>query len=248
MLADCYEDCIRSIEAGGGRALAFKPNIAFFARFGAPGLGLLQNVLRHARRQAPQTPIILDFKRGDIGNSNRGYVVEAIEHFGADGITLNPYLGMEANAPFLALENTMLFFLCRTSNPGAGEFQDRKVLLETGEEARAFDGPVGSNAPLYQLVAHNIASKWNTRGNCGLVVGATFPGELAQVRALVGALPILSPGVGTQGGTVAATMQSGATADGRGIIVNAASGIMYAADPVEAFRALDAQAVAALTA
>lgn len=248
ILMDCFHHCVWSIEAGGNRALAFKPNIAFFARFGAQGLGLLQSILRHARLHAPNTPIVLDFKRGDIGNTNRGYVEEAIEYFGADGITLNPYLGMEANEPFLALENTMLFFLCRTSNPGAGEFQDRKVVLESGEEARAFDGPMGSTVPLYQLVAHNIATKWNTRGNCGLVVGATYPGELAQVRGLVGDLPILAPGVGTQGGDVATTVKNGIVPDGRGLIINASSGIMYAADPAEAFRTLDEQAVAALAA
>ena len=156
--------------------------------------------------------MILDAKRGDIGSTAQQYATEAFERFGADAVTLNPYMGRDSAAPFLQYNDRGCVFLCHTSNPGARDFQELLV-----------DG-----APLYQHIARTIAGEWNADGNCALVVGATFPEELKVIRGLVGDMPLLIPGVGAQGGDVEAVVRNGRTADGTGLMINSSRGILYA--------------------
>ena len=157
-------------------------------------------------------PVILDAKRGDIGSTAERYAVEAFDRFGADAVTLNPYMGRDSAEPFLRRNDRGCIFLCHTSNPGARDFQELDV-----------DG-----RPLYQHIAQAIARDWNADGNCALVVGATFPEELKVIRGLVGDMPLLIPGVGAQGGDVEAVVRQGATADGTGLVINSSRGILYA--------------------
>ena len=152
---------------------AYKPNAAFYEAHGGEGIGALQRTIADIHVIAPDVPVILDAKRADIGNTNAGYVDAAFGFLGADAITVHPYLGAEALQPFLARAEKGVIVLCRTSNPGAGEFQDLSV---NGE-------------PLYRFVARRVASEWNKNGNCSLVVGATYPDELREVRGLVGDMP-----------------------------------------------------------
>lgn len=193
---------------------AFKPNIAFYEAQGAHGMEALRETVKLIKWNYPDIPVILDAKRADIGNTNNGYVQLAFEVLGVDAITVHPYLGKEALKPFLDRKDKGIFVLARTSNPGAGEFQD----LLVGEE------------PLYKVVAKNIAASWNGNGNCGLVVGATYPRELAEIRAVVGNLPILIPGIGAQGGEVEATVKAGQDIRGMGIIINSSRGIIFASN------------------
>ncbi len=164
---------------------------------------------------APDVPVILDAKDMDIGNTNTGYVRMAFEYCQADAITINPYLGMEAAQPFLDQKDKGIIVLCRTSNKGSGEFQD--LLIK-------------SDMPLYQYVASRVAKYWNKNGNCALVVGATYPNELAQVRRIVGDMPILIPGIGVQGGDVEATVKAGRDSRGQGMIINASRSIIFASN------------------
>jgi orotidine-5'-phosphate decarboxylase len=201
-------------------ALAYKPNIAFYS--GDEGgylLRELQRTVEAIRALAPEVPIILDAKRADIGNTNRGYVEEAFKEFDADAVTVNPYFGMEAMKPFLDCADKGIIILCKTSNPGAGEFQDLPVSMGDGHITR----------PLYQVVASQVAQKWNYNQNCALVVGATYPEELAQVRRIVGDdMWLLVPGFGKQGGDVEKAVRAGINSRGRGIISNSSSGIIFA--------------------
>ncbi len=216
--------CTAIVDATADLACAFKPNAAFFERFGAPGLAALGAVLRHIRAAAPDVPVIYDAKRGDIGSTNAGYVEDAFDRLGADAITVHPYLGRESLGPFLGRADRGTIVLVRTSNPGGGEFQDLDVAGE----------------PLYRAVARRVADHWNGKNNCAVVVGATYPAELAAVRAIVGDMPILIPGVGAQGGDVRLTVRAGRDARGRGMIVNSSRGIVYASqgdDFAEAARA-----------
>lgn len=206
------------VEAAAETALAFKPNIAFYASHGPDGLAGLKDIIKFIHQRYPQIPVILDAKRADIGSTNHGYVQEAFEYFDADAITLHPFLGAEALRPFLDHERKGLFILCRTSNPGAGEFQDLRVEVDIG------------SMPLYQVVARRVATDWNENDNCGLVVGATYPDELAEVRQLVGDMPILIPGIGTQGGDLEATVKAGANNKGQGMIINSSRGIIFASN------------------
>jgi orotidine-5'-phosphate decarboxylase len=191
---------------------AFKPNSAFYEAHGDEGWNALRETIGYINEQAPDVPVILDAKRADIGNTNRGYVESAFEHLRADAITVHPYLGSEAIAPFLERREKGIIVLCRTSNPGAKELQD----LNVGSE------------PLYKVVARLVAEKWNSNGNCGLVVGATYPGELAEIRALAGAMPILIPGVGAQGGDLEKSVSAGKDAQGRGFMLAISRAIIYA--------------------
>ncbi len=204
--------CTAIVDATADLACAFKPNAAFFERFGAPGIAALGDVMRHIRIAAPDVPVIYDAKRGDIGSTNAGYVEDAFDRLDADSITVHPYLGRESMAPFLARTERGIIVLVRTSNPGGGEFQD----LQVGGE------------PLYRVVARRVADHWNGNGNCAVVVGATYPEELAAVRVIVGDMPILIPGVGAQGGDVRLTVEAGRDARGRGMIINSSRGIIYA--------------------
>ena len=203
--------CRDIVDATAEFACAFKPQIAYFAAHNG-GEAALQRLIAHIIGAHPDVPVILDAKRGDIGSTAEQYAVEAFDRFGADAVTLNPYMGRDSADPFLQRNERGCVFLCHTSNPGARDFQELLV-----------DG-----APLYQHVARTIASEWNADGNCALVVGATFPQELKLIRGIVGDMPLLIPGVGAQGGDVAAVVRNGATADGAGLMINSSRGILYA--------------------
>jgi len=208
------------VEATHDFACAFKPNLAFYAAHGEEGLAALCRTIADIRAIAPGVPVILDAKFGDIGNTNTGYVQEAFDFLHADAVTVHPYLGAEALKPFLDRADKGIIVLCRTSNPGAGEFQD--LLVPVAGTAR--------RVPLYQHVAYRVAAEWNRNGNCALVVGATYPRELAAVRGIVDDMPILIPGIGAQGGDVEATVKAGMDSRGTGMIVNSSRGIIFASN------------------
>ncbi|MDP3734865.1 MAG: orotidine-5'-phosphate decarboxylase [bacterium] len=229
---------------------AYKPNSAFYEAEGATGMATLQGLIAYINLIAPEVPVILDAKRADIGNTNAGYVEMAFDYLQADAVTVHPYLGAEALEPFLARADKGIIVLCRTSNPGAGEFQDLRIPL-SGSRLREVERylnreiPEGS-MPFYQYVAYSIASGWNTNGNCALVVGATYPDELREVRQIVGDMPILIPGVGFQQRDVPLETQvdqvvsAGKDSRGMGMIINSSRGIIFAssgADFAEAARA-----------
>lgn len=202
------------IDATHDLVCAYKPNIAFYEALGNEGLHALTRTVRYIQECYPHIPIILDAKRADIGNTNLGYVTSAFDLLEVDAITVHPYLGKEALLPFLARKEKGIIVLAKTSNPGSGEFQN----LLVGE----------AHEPLYQVVARSVAQSWNTNGNCGLVVGATYPSELKLVRETVGDMPLLIPGIGAQGGEVAATVKAGQNSRGWGMIINSSRGIIYA--------------------
>lgn len=234
--------CLRIVEATHDLACAFKPNIAFFQAVGFMGMETLQETVLEIRRLAPDMPVILDAKVADIGNTNLGYVKTAFDYIEADAITVHPYLGQEAMKPFLDRKDKGVIVLCRTSNPGAGEFQDLPIMLgpEFREKLeRAFGREIPeSSVPLYQYLAYRVSRGWNANGNCCLVTGATYPEELAQVRKIVGDMPLLIPGVGKQGGDVNAVVKA---AGGKRMIINSSSGIIFAEDPRQATRELNKQ-------
>lgn len=202
--------CRAIVEATADLACAFKPQIAHFAALGAEDA--LQRLIAHIHQAHPGVPVILDAKRGDIGSTAGHYATEAFDRYGADAVTVNPYMGRDSAEPFLARADRGVVVLCRTSNPGSGELQDLEV-----------DG-----IPLYQQVAARVATQWNSNGNCLLVVGATWPRQLAEVRAIVGDMPFLVPGVGAQGGDAAEVVRHAATADGTGLLVSSSRAILYA--------------------
>ncbi len=199
------------VEATKDIAAIYKPNAAFFEAEGVDGWAALEDLCAHIRSVSPGTPILLDAKRGDIGSTNNGYV-KMLDRLGAHAVTVHPYLGEEALEPFLAREDLGIFVLVKTSNHGSAEFQDMDV-----------DG-----RPLFAHVANHVAKTWGTRGNCGVVVGSTYPEELALVRSIVSDMPILMPGVGAQGGDVTASVKAGRTKDGTGMLINSSRGILYA--------------------
>lgn len=207
-----FEFCRAIVDATADAVCAFKPQIAHFAAHGEEDA--LRRLIEHVHRAHPGVPVILDSKRGDIGSTARNYSIEAFDRFGADAVTVNPYLGRDSVQPFLERADKGVVVLCRTSNPGSGEFQDLVV-----------DG-----RPLYQHVAARVAGDWNANGNCLLVVGATWPKELGVVRELVGDVPFLVPGVGAQGGDVEAVVKQGVTADGTGLVISSSRAILYASD------------------
>lgn len=228
--------CMSVVDETKDIALAFKPNIAFFARKG--GYRKLMELIRYINRVAPDVPVIVDFKRGDIGNTNKGYVGEAFDIFLADAITVHPYLGQEAMAPFLADPNKFVFVLCKTSNPGSGEFQD--LLMRVPEQE--VDDCGFTECALYEYVAYRVATRWNGNGNVGLVVGATYPEQLEQVRDIVGFdMELLVPGIGTQGGDANLTIQAG----GNAIVVNASSSIMFSSNIRQSALELETELLAA---
>jgi orotidine-5'-phosphate decarboxylase len=200
------------IEATAEWVCAFKPNSAFYEGQGLAGMEALIATNRFLRDRFPQIPIILDAKRADIGNTNFGYVRSAFEVFLAHAITVHPYLGGEAVAPFLKNRDRDAFVLCHTSNPGAAEFQELTV---AGKE-------------LYKIVAERVRRDWNANQNCGLVVGATYPGQLAEVRKIAADMPFLIPGIGAQGGDLELTVRHGLNAAKTGIIINASRSVLYA--------------------
>ena len=198
------------IEATHDLVCAYKPQIAYYAAHRAEDQ--LQRTLDYLRERYPEIPVILDAKRGDIGSTAEQYAAEAFERYGADAVTVNPYLGGDSITPFTRYRDRGVVILCRTSNPGAQDLQD----LEVGGE------------PLYVHLARKVTREWNANGNCLLVVGATWPEQMQRVRAIVGDIPFLVPGVGAQGGDVQAMVGAGKTADGTGLIVNSSRGILYA--------------------
>lgn len=205
-----YSFCTQLIDATAPYACAFKPQIAYFAAHRAEAT--LEAIIRYAKDRYPHIPVILDAKRGDIGSTAEQYAIEAFERYQADAVTVNPYMGFDSVQPYLAYPDKGVIILCRTSNPGGSDLQFLQV-----------DGK-----PLYQIVADKVANHWNSNGQCALVVGATFPNEIAQVRAIVGDMPLLIPGIGAQGGDLAATMHAGQTANGTGVIINSSRAIIYA--------------------
>jgi orotidine-5'-phosphate decarboxylase len=198
------------IDATADLVCAYKPQFAHYAAYGAEDQ--LERTIEYIHESHPGVPVILDAKRGDVGNTAERYATEAFERYGADAVTVNPYLGSDSLEPFLRHADKGVVILCRTSNPGARDLQDRMIGTLT----------------LYQLVAELAAQRWNSRGNCLLVVGATYPRELAEVRALVGDMPLLVPGVGAQRGDIAQVVQNGQTARGTGLIISSSRAILYA--------------------
>ena len=207
--------CRAIVDATAGHACAFKPQIAHFAALGAEDA--LTRLIAHIHAAHPGIPVILDAKRGDIGSTARHYAAEAFDRYAADAVTANPYLGRDSVQPFLDRADRGVVILCRTSNPGAADLQDLPV-QDAG----------GTQRPLYQHVAETIARDWNGHGNCALVVGATWPEQLREVRAIVGDMPFLVPGVGAQGGDVEAVVRNARTADGTGLMVSSSRAILYA--------------------
>lgn len=206
----------------------YKPNSAFYEGAGVSGLESLKKTIDYIHQKDPEILVILDSKRGDIGNTNEEYAQSAFDDLGADAITVHPYLGKEALQPFLNRIDKGIFVLVRTSNPGAGEFQDLEV----------------EGKPLYLVVAEHV-KQWNSNGNCGVVVGATYPEELKAVREIVGDMPILIPGVGAQGGDVA-QLKAGLNSNKQGIIVSSSRGIIFAPNPREATLKLHQEIVGSL--
>ncbi|TZF89916.1 orotidine-5'-phosphate decarboxylase [Cognatilysobacter lacus] len=202
--------CRDIADATAKYACAFKPQIAHFAALAAEPA--LERLVAHLKSAHPEVPVILDSKRGDIGSTARHYATEAFDRYGADAVTVNPYLGRDALEPFLDRADRGVVILCRTSNQGAGELQDMLV----------------AGRPLYQHVAEKAALEWNTNGNVALVVGATWPEQLSDVRALVKDVPLLVPGVGAQGGDAAAVVSNAKTHDGTGLMISSSRAVLYA--------------------
>ncbi|MEN1929164.1 orotidine-5'-phosphate decarboxylase [Luteimonas sp. MJ250] len=208
--------CRDIVDATAEYACAFKPQIAHFAAPGAEDA--LERLIAHVHAAHPGIPVILDAKRGDIGSTAQHYASEAFDRYAADAVTVNPYLGGDSLQPFLERADRGVIILCRTSNPGAADLQDLLV------EGRAG----GPSRPLYQSVAERAAREWNGNGNVSLVVGATWPEQLREVRAVVGDMPLLVPGVGAQGGDAGAVVRNARTGDGTGLMVSSSRAILYA--------------------
>lgn len=200
------------IDATKDIAGCYKPNSAFYEAYGDLGWTALQETVAYIHEVAPDTPVILDAKRADIGNTNQGYITGLVDRVGANAITVHPYLGSEALAPFLERAEIGVFVLCRTSNGGAGEFQDLSV----------------EGVPLYQHVAKTVRDDWNKNDNCGIVVGATYPEEMKKIRTVADDLPFLIPGIGAQGGDLEKTVAYGKNSRGTGMIISVSRGIIYA--------------------
>ena len=205
-----FEFCRAIIDATAPYACAFKPQIAYFAALAAEDQ--LQAICDYLNQHYPDIPLVLDAKRGDIGATAEQYAREAFERYKADAVTVNPYLGFDSIEPYLQWSDKGVIVLCRTSNPGGSDLQFLQV-----------DGK-----PLYQHVARLVAQQWNRNGQCALVVGATFPHEIAEVRNIVGEMPLLVPGIGAQGGDIEATVLAGQTRDGSGMMINSSRAILYA--------------------
>jgi len=208
-----YDFCAAIVDATADLSIAFKPQIAYFAAHRAEGQ--LERLMQHMRRVAPQIPVILDAKRGDIGTTAEQYAVEAFERYGADAVTLSPFMGFDSVAPYLKHHGKGAFLLCRTSNPGGDDLQNQRLDSVDGQPL------------LYEHVARLAQGPWNLNGQLGLVVGATYPAEIERVRAVAPTLPLLIPGVGAQGGDAVATVKAGWRPDAP-IIVNSSRAIIYA--------------------
>ena len=225
------------IDATAGAAGAYKPNLAFYEALGMPGLSALERTIAHIRKAAPDALIIGDAKRGDIGPSAAAYAQAMFGVWGFDAVTVNAWGGADTIAPFLEDESRGAFVWCRGSNPGSSDFQD----LPTINDGKASHGGAAPSTPLYLRMAQTCA-QWNHRGNIGLVAGATAPDQLAEIRRLCPDLPLLIPGVGAQGGDLAAAVRAGTDAAGRMALINSSRGIIYAANGPEYANAAGAAA------
>jgi orotidine-5'-phosphate decarboxylase len=220
-----FEFCRAIVDATADLVCCFKPQFAHFAAHRAEDA--LERLIAHVHGAHPGVPVILDAKRGDIGSTAAFYAIEAFDRYGADAVTVNPYLGRDSLDPFLARKDRGVVILCRTSNAGARDFQD----LDVG------------GTKLYRHVARTVAREWNGNGNCLLVVGATYPEELAEVRAIVGDMPLLVPGVGAQGGDVESVVKNGGTSDRTGLVVSSSRAILQAGTGVDFAEAARAAAM-----
>ena len=214
-----FDFCAAIVDATADLVIAFKPQIAYFAAHRAEDQ--LERLMTHLRSNAPHVPVILDAKRGDIGSTAEQYAVEAFERYGADAVTLSPFMGFDSIEPYLKYQGKGAFLLCRTSNPGGDDLQKQRL------------ADVAGSPLLYEHLARLAQGPWNLNGQLGLVVGATYPAEIERVRAVAPTLPLLIPGVGAQGGDAAAAVQAGwrghegvTTAP---IIVNSSRAVLYAA-------------------
>ena len=228
-----FDFCAAIVDATADVAMAFKPQIAYFAAHRAEDQ--LERLIAHIRSVAPQVPVILDAKRGDIGSTAEQYAIEAFERYGADAVTLSPFMGFDSVAPYLKYHGKGAFLLCRTSNPGGDDLQSQRL------------ASVDSQPLLYEHIARLAQGPWNLNGQLGLVVGATYPAEIERVRALAPTVPLLIPGVGAQGGDAAATVKAG----WRGlhgetvapIVVNSSRAILYASSAADFAAAARAEAL-----
>ncbi len=211
--AHIYDFCAAIVDATADLVIAFKPQIAYFAAHRAENQ--LELLIAHMRRAAPHVPVILDAKRGDIGSTAAQYAIEAFERYGADAVTLSPFMGFDSVEPYLAYHGKGAFLLCRTSNPGGADFQAQRLASVSGEPL------------LYEHIARLAQGPWNQNGQLGLVVGATYPAEIERVRALAPTLPLLIPGIGAQGGDALATVRAGWRPDAP-IVVNSSRAVIYA--------------------
>jgi orotidine-5'-phosphate decarboxylase len=208
-----YDFCARIVDATADLAIAFKPQIAYFAAHRAEDQ--LEKLMRHMRANAPHVPVILDAKRGDIGSTAEQYAKEAFDRYDADAVTLSPFMGFDSVQPYLKYPGKGAFLLCRTSNPGGDDLQNQRLASVEGQPL------------LYEHVAKLAQGPWNLNGQLGLVVGATYPQEIERVRQIAPTLPLLIPGVGAQGGDAVATVKAGWRADAP-IVVNSSRAILYA--------------------
>ena len=213
-----YDFCAAIVDATADVVNSFKPQIAYFAAHRAEGQ--LERLMEHMRRVAPHVPIILDAKRGDIGSTAEQYAIEAFERYGADAVTLSPFMGWDSVAPYLKYHGKGAFLLCRTSNPGGDDLQNQRLASVEGQPL------------MYEHIAKLAQGPWNLNGQLGLVVGATYPKEIERVRELAPTVPLLIPGVGAQGGDAVATVKAGLRVMGDTttgpIIVNSSRAILYA--------------------
>src|SRR6201999_3191720 len=203
-------------------AAAVKLNAAFYEARGAEGVAEMERTVEYVRERYPELVTICDAKRADIGNTNKGYVEAIFDRMGFDAVTLHPYLGREALEPFLSRRDKMCIVLCRTSNPGAGEFQD----LDVGGK------------PLWLAVAQHVSSTWDVDGNCALVVGAKDPEEMRGIRGVAPRTMMLVPGIGAQGGDVQAAVRAGLDARGAGMLLSASRSILFSEEPGKAAGAM----------
>lgn len=203
-------------------AAAFKMNSAFYEARGDKGMKELKMTMDYLGAKLPKVFLICDCKRADIGNTNNGYVTAIFDWLGFDAVTLHPYLGLEALLPFLDRKDKVSIILCRTSNRGAGEFQDLKTTWTSDVQV-----------PLWQIVAQRVSKNWNKNKNCMLVVGATYPKEMKKIRSIVGDMTMLVPGIGAQGGDIKAVLKAGLNKKGLGLIINSSRGIIFAKNPKE---------------
>jgi orotidine-5'-phosphate decarboxylase len=198
------------IRATGPLCCAFKPQVAYYAAVGAESQ--LEKTIEFIKLEFPEIPVILDAKRGDIGSTAQMYAKEAFERYQVDAVTVNPYMGGDTIIPFTSYHDRGVVILCRTSNPGSGDFQELK----------------SGNAEIFKHVAQRAANEWNENNNVALVVGATFPGVISEIRDIVGDMPLLIPGVGAQGGDLDAVLENGLDSQNRGLLINMSRSIIYA--------------------